>query len=388
MPRYPSLSRTTAGLSDRVFAVLLPRIQAHQGKLHALHVGDTYLNPPEAAQSEKVRMAEHSRMHTYAPPQGMPVLLEAIQARLKRRFGVEVPQESLQVTLGATGGINLVCHSLLDLGDEVLLPTPYWPLVRGIIQHAGAVPIQIPFYTRLNEDGFDPEQVLEAAITEKTTAIYINTPNNPTGAILTDSHLAAIARVAERHDLWIITDEVYEDLYFGDEPPPCAWLRPDMAHRTIVTHSLSKAYGLAGARLGYTHGPAEIMHTLRGVQTFMTYCAAKPMQLAGAKALETGDSWLEATRSKYRDAACWAADLLQVPAPPGGTFVFFDASRWLGPGENAIPLLERCIDAGVILVPGVASGAGYDRWVRLCFTSVPPEDLKDALQRLKGVLNL
>ena len=320
MPRPPALSTTTKGLSDRVFAVLLPRIQAHRGTLHALHVGDTYLDPPEVAFSERVTMADHPRMHSYAPPQGLPELLDAIQDRLRTRFHTEVPAEAIQVTLGATGGINVACHALLDPGDEVLLPSPFWPLIRGIIQARGAVPVQIPLYTRLGDADFDVEASLEAAVTPKTTAIYLNSPNNPTGAILSEDDLAAVARVAERHNLWVLTDEVYEELTFGDTPPPCAWSRLDLAHRTIATHSLSKAYGLAGARLGYIHGPTEVMRTIRGLQTFMTYCAAKPMQYAGARALRGSEAERGGGRAQPFELALARVAIRQVIVQPGLLF--------------------------------------------------------------------
>ena len=387
MPRFPHRSPAIEGLSDRVFSALLPRIKAHKGILHPLHVGDTYLRPPKEAWAESLRIDQHPSMHKYAPVQGEPILLDAIQTHLKRRFGVDIAPECIQVMSGATGGIGVVMNTLLSPGDEVILPTPYWPLIRGIIQARGAVPVQVPLYTRLEEPDFDFEQVLESQVSAKTVAIYLNSPNNPSGASLGESELAALARVAKRHDLWVITDEVYEDLYLGDEPPLPAWTRDDLKDRAIVTHSLSKAYGLAGARLGYTHGPANVMKVIRGVQTFVTYCAARPMQIAGAQAIQYGEAWLENARTRYRAAAERVSDCLGVPVPFGGTFFFFDAAPWLQGASDSMNLLEDCIDAGVILVPGVASGKDYPTWVRLCFTSVDIPELEDALTRLRRVLD-
>jgi N-succinyldiaminopimelate aminotransferase len=386
MPRFPRCSPTVEGLSDRVFAALLPRIKAHKGTLHPLHVGDTYLAPPKEAWAEEQRMAANPDMHKYAPVQGEPVLLDAIRTRVKNRFNVELDPASVQVMSGATAGVGVVMNTLLSPGDEVILPTPYWPLIRGIIHGRGAVPVQVPIYTRLEEPGFDLEQVIEASITAKTVAIYINSPNNPSGASLTETHLAALARVARRHDLWVVTDEVYEDLYLGDSPPVPVWTREDLKDRVIVTHSLSKAYGLAGARLGYTHGPADVMKAIRGVQTFVTYCAPRPMQLAGAQAIIHGESWLAHARSQYRAAAQLVSERLNLPVPFGGTFFFFDASPWLQGASDSMNFLEDCIDAGVILVPGVASGQDFPTWVRLCFTSVPLAELDDAMTRLGRVL--
>jgi N-succinyldiaminopimelate aminotransferase len=364
----------------------VPRIKAYQGKLYPLHVGDTWLEPPPTARTETLTTADNPLLHTYPPPHGEPALLAAIADRLQRRFGVERSGDAIQVTSGATSGLSVTVQALCDPGDEVLLPAPFWPLIRGIIASRGARPVQVPFYTRLGEANFDPEATLEAAITERTVAIYVNTPNNPTGRTLTEAQLDGIARVARRHGLWILTDEVYEDLYFSEAPPATLWRRADVADRTIAHHSLSKAYGLAGARVGYTHGPADVIATIRGVNTFQVYSAAKPMERLAARALIDGDAWLAECRRLYARQARAASQALGLPMPQGGTFLFFDATPWLDGAPTALPLLERCVDAGVVLVPGAASGEGYERWVRLCYTTVGPDDLDEALRRLQRVL--
>jgi N-succinyldiaminopimelate aminotransferase len=151
-------------------------------------------------------------------------------------------------------------------------------------------------------------------------------------------------------------------------------------------HTLSKSYALAGARIGYAHGPPAAMQAVRGVQAFNTYCAARPMQLGAARALAEGGGWLAETRRAYAAAARAAAEAVGVPAPESGTFLFFDATPHLAPGEGLDGFLERCLAAGVLLTPGAASGRDYATWVRLCFTAVPPDALRDALSRLGGVL--
>ncbi len=227
--------------------------------------------------------------------------------------------------------------------------------------------------------------MLEARITERTTAIYVNSPCNPTGAVLSDDDAAAIARVAARHDLWIFCDEVYEDLYFTQAPPPALWARPDFVERAIVGHSLSKAYAMAGARVGWVHGPPAAMRAIRAMQTFHAYCAARPMQLAAARALDAGDDWLTAARRSYLEACTSAAQGLSLAQPPGGTFLFFDASAWLD-GGDILDLLDRCREAGVTLTPGAASGADFTDYLRLSFTAVPPAGIRDAVARLRAVL--
>ena len=374
------------GLSDRVFGALVAKARGRGGTVYPLHVGDTYLDPLPAARAEAQRAEQHSRLHNYAPVQGEPALLDAIVERLARRPGVDVDREDIQVVAGATSGFNVVSQVLLDPGDEVLLLAPFWPLIRGIVACRGATPIEVPFFDRLDDAHFDAERAIEAAITPRTVAIYVNTPHNPTGRALDDAVVSAIARVAKRHDLWVLADEAYEEIWFGSAPPRPIWVRADLAERTIAVHTLSKGYGLAGARVGFVHGPRAVMPSVRSVQTFLTYCAPRPMQLGAARALREGDAWLAEARALYAEAGRRAAATLGVRAPDGGTFLFFDASPWLAPDEPLLAFLERCLDAGVLLTPGSASGRDYARWARLCFTAVPPDELDRALERLGAVL--
>jgi N-succinyldiaminopimelate aminotransferase len=384
MPRHPRLSPSTLGLSDRVYSALAEKARGRPGPIYPLQVGDTWLDPPPAARAEAQRAADHRRLHNYSPVQGEPALLAAVRRRVAARHGVELDPECVQVMPGATAGLAIVAAALLDPGDEVILPSPFWPLIRGIVASRGCAPVEVPIFTRLGA-GLDLEAALEAAVTPRTAALYVNTPHNPTGRVLRGEALDAIARVASRHDLWVVADEAYEDLVYGAAPEPL-WRRPDLRARTIAVHTLSKSYALAGARIGYVHGPADAMRAIRGVQTFTNYCASRPMQLAGARAIEEGDGWLATTREAYRAAAAAAAEAVGVPAPEAGTFLVFDAAPHFLPGEGLGGFLERCLEAGVLLTPGAAVGRDFATWVRMCFTVVPPDELADALRRLRGVL--
>lgn len=355
-------------------------------RVYPLHVGDTYLEPLAAAQAEAQHTAERPRLHNYAPVQGEPELLDAIQRKLARRSGVEVARGSIQVMSGATAAMGVIANALLMPGDEVLVPAPFWPLIRGAVNLRGAVCVEVPLFTRLEEPDFDPVAELAAHIGPRTVAIYLNSPHNPTGRTLPDEVAARIVALARAHDLWLLTDEVYEDLWFGEAAPRSIWTLPDARERAIVTHSVSKAYGLAGARVGYTHGPESIMRVIRGVQTFFTYCAPRPMQLGAARALDEGDAWLARARALYAEAGRRAAEAVGVAAPAGGTFLFFDTRPHRRRGESAEAFLERCALAGVTLTPGSAAGSAYRDWARLCFTSVGPEDLGQALASLRAVL--
>jgi N-succinyldiaminopimelate aminotransferase len=340
-----------------------------------------------AARAEAQLSAETPRLHNYAPVQGEPALLDAIVRRMQRVHDVKLERDDVQVTLGATGGFTVVCSTLLEPSDEVVVLSPFWPLIRGIVRSRGAAAVELPFYDRLGDPSFDPEAALESVITERTVAVYVNSPNNPTGRVVSEDVAAAIERVVLRHGLWLLADEAYDELCYMAERPRAIWQRAELGKRSLVCHTLSKSHALAGSRVGYTHGPRDVMGAVRGVQTFLTYCAPRPLQLGAARALDEGDDWVTRARDLYAEAGRRASAVLDLPPPEGGTFCFFDAARHFAPGEDVHGFLRRCLDAGVLLTPGSASGQSYETWVRLCFTVVPPAELDDALARLRGVLS-
>ncbi|MCB9729964.1 MAG: pyridoxal phosphate-dependent aminotransferase [Deltaproteobacteria bacterium] len=387
MPARPRVSATTAALSAQVFTPLRERIAAHVGPLHLLNIGDSFLEPPAVARTEALLSAELPHLHRYAPVQGLPELLDAAVRKVQRRSGVAIDRADVQVVSGATAGLMTLCQALIDPGDEVLLPAPFWPLFPGIVACRGARAVQIPLYDRLDDPALDAEALFEAACTPRTAAIYLNSPHNPTGRVLPAPVVEAAIQVARRHDLWVFCDEVYEDLYFGDTPPAPLWTHPDLRERAFAIHSMSKGYAMAGARVGFIHGPPEGMAAVRAAQTFTTYCAPRPMQVAAARALDAGDAWLADARRLYQGAAEQVTAGLGLPPVEGGTFLFFDAAPWCGGAADCTPFLERCIDSGVVLTPGAASGQAYASWVRLCFSILPPDELADAVTRLAGVMS-
>lgn len=394
MPRFPRTSPTTQSLSTRVFSGLSARAKARAERgevVHRLSVGDTYREPLLCARAESQTVTDRPGLHRYAPPRGEPELLEAVQARLTE-IDVEhaPPVEQIQVVSGATSGLSVVIQALIDTGDEVILPSPFWPLIRGIIAARGATPVQVPMmHEGLVPGELSPELIesrLEAVVTPRTSAIYVNSPHNPTGTILSADQLAAFVRVAERHDLWILSDEAYQDFVFTGQAPSL-WRDPIAKSRTIAVHTLSKSYGIAGSRIGYIHGPKSAMDAIAGVQTFSTYCAPRPLQFGAASVLLNGQAWLAEGVAEYAKTAKRAAEAFQVNAPPGGTFLFVDVSRWMKVGEaDCLPFLERALDHGVLMTPGHACGSHFHSFVRVCFTGVSPGDLDDALERIRPLL--
>ncbi len=386
MPRYPRQAPHAATLSDRVYSSLVDEARKRGIEFHALNVGDTYLEPLPSARAEAQRTGDHPRLHNYAPVQGEPALLEAIRERVARIHGTRLERDDVQVMSGATGGFTVVSNALLEPGDEVVVLAPFWPLIRGIVRSRGATAVELPFYDRLADPSFDPEAAIEAAIGPRTVALYVNSPNNPTGRVLTRAAVEAITRVVRKHELWLFCDEAYEDLYYTPERPLPLWRVDELRERAVACHTLSKSHAIAGSRIGFTHGPSQVMRAIRGVQTFLTYCAPRPLQLGAARALAEGDAWVEEARRLYAEAGRRAARALGLPEPEGGTFLFFDAKPYFRAGEDVHGFLLRCLDAGVLLTPGSASGERYASWVRLCFSVVPPDELADALERLQGVI--
>jgi aspartate/methionine/tyrosine aminotransferase len=224
----------------------------------------------------------------------------------------------------------------------------------------------------------------------RTVALYVTTPNNPDGKVLGRPQLEAIAGLARARNLWVLSDEVYEDLSYTSPHVSIAGLA-GMAERTITVFSLSKSYALAGYRVGYAVAPPPIMQALRKIANHSVYNVADVLQRAALHLIEDPLSaeWLEDARRTYIEARDLAASVVTAPhhLPDGATYLFLDLRSYL-PGEQPIwPLVERLLDAGVSVSPGEQFGPGFERHARLCFTAVPPERLRVGLERLEQVLS-
>ncbi|HEY4574729.1 MAG TPA: aminotransferase class I/II-fold pyridoxal phosphate-dependent enzyme, partial [Thermoanaerobaculia bacterium] len=337
-------------IADSVYSGLAHRLATHQGEVFPLHVGDTWMEPPAGCRMEDLHVAEYPGMHRYASPQGMPALLDAIVERVRARTGVATERDDVLVATGATGALGAVAGAILAPGDEVLQLAPHWPLITGIVRSFGGVPVDVPFFGVADS----PETAVEAVRerrTERTVALYLNTPSNPTGQIIPRPWIEALVEWARREDLWIIADEVYEDYVFAGEHTytrplapertialylntpsnpagrviPRPWIealvewarredlwiiadevyedyvyagehtytRPLAPERTFAAHSFSKAYGMAGNRCGYVIGPAEAVAELRKIGLHSFYSTPTAAQLAALRVLgPVGDAWV------------------------------------------------------------------------------------------------
>ncbi len=380
MPRHPTYAPSVSGMSASVYSTLAERLSRKAGEVYPLHVGDTWMEPPEGCRMEDFRVAEHPGMHRYAPVQGLPGLLDTIVERVRARTGVPTEREEVLVATGGTGALGAVMGALVAPGEEVLLLAPYWPLIAGIVTAVNGRPVPVPF---LDCDG--PEALVEAVrerLTERSVALYLNTPNNPTGRVLPRAWMEALAELARREGLWLLSDEVYEGYAYEGEHVYARALAPE---RTLSAYSFSKAFGMAGNRCGYVVGPAEAVAQLRKVSTHSFYSAPTAAQLAGQRALEgPGDAWAAEAAALYREVGAKAAARLGVPSPEGSTFLFLDVSASLD--DRGLPgLLERCVERNLLVAPGPSFGP-FPHHIRLCFTCSPPDVVLRGVEALAQVL--
>lgn len=383
MSRYPDVSAAGAAVPASIFARLREHLARFPGDVIPLQIGDTHLAPPTRLDELAWADAAPGELYAYGSPGGWAPFAEAIATKARTHNGITVDAATeVQVTVGATHALACAVQAVCDPGDELILLTPRWPLIRGIALAHSVVPVEV-FAAPV-----DPAVMvarLEAAITPRTAAIYLATPNNPDGAMLTAPVLAAIAQLAERHALWILADEVYEHYGYDAAHVSIASL-PGAAARTISVYSFAKSYAQAGLRVGYALGSAAAIGTMRKLVNHSVYNVPVAMQRAALGALTGGAPFLAGARATYLAARDRARARLVAPAqvPAGGAYLWVDFARWSG--ADCMPVLERCAAAGVLLAPGSAFGAACGSHARLCFTGVPADRLDEGIDRINAVL--
>ncbi len=391
-------------LSSRVRAVapsptlrmsaLARRLKSEGRDVLDLSVGEPDFPTPEVARRAAERAIADGRTG-YTANEGVIELRRAICRKLERDNGLRYAPEQILVSPGAKASLFLAAQALLDDGDEALVPAPYWVSYPDQIRLAGGVPVVVATH---EAEGFrlTPDR-LERAVTPRSRLLILNYPCNPTGACYDRGELAALVEVAERHDLWILADEIYERLlYDGRTFTSVAAVSADAPSRTVLVNGLSKAYAMTGWRMGYAAGPAEVVSAMAAVQSHDTGNATSIAQWAAVAALDHAEDAVRAMVSAFerrRDlvlARLGAIPGLTCARPAGAFYVFPGVSAYLGKragdrvvatdDDLAVHLLET---AGVAVVPGTGFGApGY---VRMSYAA-SEETLRDALDRFAAAL--
>jgi aspartate aminotransferase len=362
---------------------------------YRLDQGDLSFDVPEPVKAAMVRAIADNRTH-YLQTAGVPRLLELLAAKLREKNGIPIgdPAE-LFVANGGLHAVYLICRALLEPGDEVVMPDPTWPPATGCVLTAQGVPVLCPLY-EAHGWRFELDEV-EQAITAKTRAIYINTPHNPTGGMLTRADLERIAAIARERDLWVISDEAYEDVVFEGEHLSLAAL-PDMYERTISVYTFSKSYAMTGLRLGYAAiRNAMLRDRAKKLLFYTTGNVNSIVQYGAIGALEAPADHIAAFREELRARRdLFYTGLGQLPGvfsgkPPRGAFYAFPrvnpAALPPGPADRSTSwaMTEHLIEKGRIgSVPGRDFGPSGEGYVRFCFARYRGELLGalDAMRKL------
>ncbi len=395
--RGRSLSAAVKAMRPGVFAELEKAIAARRatgGDIVGLHIGDTHLAPPPDSRLERaIEGATDTSLYAYGATAGMPELRDAIAAharRHERAMPAAEGEPNVLLGVGATHALSCVARAVLEPEDDVLLASPYWPLAHGVITQTGARAVEVPLSSVLyREPERDAAELLQARATARTRALYVISPNNPDGKVLSRPQLERIARFAAERDLWVFSDEVYADYTYGPRAESLARM-PEMSERTLTAFSFSKSHALAGARVGYVIGPQPVIAAARKVSVHSAFNVPVAMQRVAMAALATGDAWIARARATYaeaRDATVKALDGAPVTfhVPEGGVYVFADFAPLLA-GRPLKVLLERAIAHGVLLAPGESCGIAYATSARICFTSEPLPRVLEGVSRLRDAM--
>jgi N-succinyldiaminopimelate aminotransferase len=350
----------TANRLDGIPPTIFTRMSALAARTGAVNLGQGFPDtdgPP--AVIERAVSALRGGDNQYAPGPGRAELRQAIADHQQRCYGIELdPATDVVVTTGATEAIAGALLGLVNPGDEVVVLEPYYDSYVAMIAFAGGV--RRPVTLRAPDFRLDVA-ALEAAITDRTRVMLVNTPHNPTGTVLNRGELEAIAKVAVEHDLVVITDEVYEHLVFDDhEHIPLATL-PGMFERTVTLSSAGKSFSFTGWKVGWATGPAGLVGAVLSAKQWLSFTSGSPLQPAVAYALDHETAYcreLAASLQKRRDQLCAGLDTLDIDVrrPEGTYFVTTDVRRlgWPDGLSFCLSLPER---AGVVAIP---SQAFYD----------------------------
>lgn len=321
---------------------------------------------------------------SYTANRGLLELREEICALQKRNFNIDYdPKTNVLVTVGVSEALDIAMRAILTPGDEILIPEPCYVSYKACASLAGAIPVAVPAKIE-NNFSITPAD-LEAHVTNKTKALLIGYPNNPTGAILTKDQLMDIANFAQEHDLIVISDEIYGDLTYGGERHVCFAGLPGMKDRTILLNGFSKAYAMTGWRIGYAMSNPAIISAMTKIHQYTMLCAPITAQIAAVEALRHGEKYMKKMVSEYDKRRRLIYDGLTNAGlkcfePKGAFYIFPDiTSTGLTSEEFAEQLLMK---EHVALVPGTAFGQCGEGYVR-CSYATSVTKISEAIARIE-----
>ena len=324
---------------------------------------------------------------SYTANRGMPELRQEIVNLFKRRYDVEYEANTeVLVTVGVSEALDIAMRAILAPGDEVLIPEPCYVSYQACTILAGGVPVAVPAKIE-NEFRITPAE-LEEHVTSKTKALLIGYPNNPTGAIMTRKDLEAIADFAEKHDLIVISDEIYGDLTYGDEEHVCFSSLPRMKDRTILLNGFSKAYAMTGWRIGYALGNPTVIAAMTKIHQYTMLCAPITAQVAAVEALRHGEKYMKKMVAEYDRRRRLIYDGLTKMGlecfEPKGAFYIFPSIK--STGYTSDEFAEKLLTTEhVALVPGSAFCACGEGHVR-CSYATAIDKISEALNRIENFL--
>lgn len=331
----------------------------------------------------------------YTPASGMPELKKAICKKFKEDNGLTYTEEQIVVSSGAKSSLYHAIEAIIEEGDDVLLPSPYWLTYPELIKLAGGKTVYVPAG---KENGYKVTvQDLYNAFTPKTKCLIFNSPNNPTGAVYSEDEIKAIAKFVEATGIYVIADEIYEKLVYGGEKHySIAAYSDKLKEHTIVINGMSKTYSMTGWRIGYLAAPLELAKAISSMQSHTTSNACSIAQYASVAALSGGEDFINEMnktfdeRRKYMVGRLQAMNGVVCAEPKGAFYVFADVSGLYGKsfgGEKingSLSFADAALKKGVALVPGIAFGD--DNSIRLSY-AISMEDIKEGLDRLESFVN-
>lgn len=352
----------------------------------SLGVGEPDFDTPWHIRDEGIYSLEKGRTF-YTSNAGLKELKIEIANFLNRKYGMEYDyNKEIMVTVGGSEAIDIALRAMLDPGDEVLIPQPSYVSYEPCTILANGVPVIIELQEK-NDFRLTAEE-LEAAITSKTKVLVLPFPNNPTGAIMEKKDLEAVAEIVKKHDLYVISDEIYSELTYLDKHVSIASL-PEMKERTILINGFSKAYAMTGWRLGYACGPKVILEQMLKIHQFAIMCAPTTSQYAAVEALRNGDEDVAQMREQYNARRRFLVHRFKEMNlqcfEPYGAFYIFPCIKEFGmtSDEFATRLLQ---EEKVAVVPGTAFGVCGEGFLRISY-AYSLENLKIALERMERFIN-